>query len=126
MADSEFETQLGRWFAEAPAAPDPDGFARRVERRLDRAWRVRGALIGTAGVAGGVVAAAQMLGGGHVFQDVASASTRSVAAVSRGVTTVGGFGQLASLPAAPEVLWVGAGLAVLAVVFFAVRAIEEF
>ena len=124
MADSEFEVRLGRWFAEAPEAPDPDGFARRVERRLDRAWRIRGALIGTAGLAGGIVAAAQMLGG-HMIESFASASGRSIAAMSKDVTAFSNFRTLADLPVGSEVLWVGAGLAMVAVVFFAARALEE-
>lgn len=124
MADSEFEARLGRWFAETPAVPDPDGFQRRVERRLDRAWRLRGALIGTAGLAGGVVAAGQVLGR-HVLGDVVDVSAGSVAAMSQRVMSFADVSRLASLPAGSEVIWVGAGLAVLAVVLFAARAIEE-
>lgn len=124
MADPDFEARLGRCFSESPALPDADGFAQRVEHRLDRAWGVRRALIGTAGLAGGVIAVGQMLGG-HVAQGAASASTHSMAAVSRGVTAVSDLRLLTALPVGSEVLWVGAGLAVLAVVFFAARALEE-
>jgi hypothetical protein len=124
MADPEFETRLGRWFAESPAVPDADDFARRIERRIDRAWTVRRALIGAAGLAGGVVAVGQMLGG-HMMQGIASASAQSMTAMSRGATAFSDLRLLASLPAGSEVLWVGAGLAVVAVVFFAARALEE-
>jgi hypothetical protein len=125
MADPEFEARLERWFADSPAVPDADGFARRVEHRLDRAWRVRRALIGTAGLAGGVIAVGQVLGG-HVAKGVASASAHSVSAVSQGVTAVSDLRLLTALPVGSEVLWVGAGLAMVAVVFFAARAIEDF
>lgn len=125
MADADFEARLGRWFAETPHVPDADAFAQRVERRLDRAWRLRGALISAAGLAGGVVAAAQMLGN-HVFQGAAAASARSIGAMTKGAAVLGDLRQLASLPEGSEVLWVGAGLAVVAVVFFAARALEEF
>jgi hypothetical protein len=131
MADPEFEASLGRWFAESPALPDADGFARRVEGRLDRACGVRRALIGAAGLAGGVVAVGQMLGG-HMMhsvarvQGVASASAHSMDAMSNGVSAVSDLRLLTALPVGSEVLWVGAGLAVLAVVFFAARALEEF
>jgi hypothetical protein len=131
MAEPDFDANLGRWFAESPVLPDADGFARRVEGRLDRAWRVRRALIGAAGLAGGVVAVGQVLGarmgqGVASVQGVASASAHSMHAMSTSVSAVSDLRLLTALPVGSEVLWVGAGLAVLAVVFFAARALEEF
>jgi hypothetical protein len=131
MADPDFETRLGRLFSESPALPDADGFARRVEGRLDRAWGVRRALIGAAGLAGGVIAVGQMLGGRMAqgvasVQGAASASAHSMSAMSNGISAVSDLRLLTALPVGSEVLWVGAGLAVLAVVFFAARALEEF
>ncbi len=67
MADLDFETQLGRWFASTPAFGDADAFTRRVEGRLDRSWVLRRMLIGAAGVSGGLIAAGQMLGV-HMFE----------------------------------------------------------
>ena len=52
MADLDFENRLERMYAQAPAMPDSDAFARRVEGRIDRSWTVRRWAIGAAGVAG--------------------------------------------------------------------------
>ena len=125
MADPEFENRLGRWFAEAPAFADADVFARRIEARLDRSWAVRRVLIGAAGLGGGLVAAGQMLGA-NVFQRVAAVSDASMQAVSQGARTVGQLRMLSMLPVGGEVIWMGAGLAVLAVVLMATRSLEDF
>ncbi|HEY5413112.1 MAG TPA: hypothetical protein VIJ94_20560 [Caulobacteraceae bacterium] len=125
MADPEFETRLGRLYAEAPAFPDADGFARRIEGRIARAWTVRRLLIGAAGIGGGVVAAGQMLGG-HLFQAATGISTAAADAVQRSGRAVGQLGVLTELPIGSEVMWVGLGLAVLAVVLMAARSLEEF
>src|ERR1700742_1821876 len=60
MVEQDFERRLERLFAEAPVLADADAFARRLERRLDRGWTARRALIGVGGVAGGVIAASQL------------------------------------------------------------------
>ncbi len=125
MADPEFEARLGRLYSEAPGFPDADGFARRLERRIDRAWMVRRSLIGAAGIGGGVVAAAQMLGG-HLFKTATGISTASADAVQRGGQAIGQLRVLTELPIGSEVMWVGLGLAVLAVVLMAARSLEEF
>ena len=125
MADPEFEARLGRLYSEAPEFPDADGFARKLERRVARAWMVRRSLIGAAGIGGGVVAAAQMLGG-HLFKTAAGISTASADAVQRGGQAIGQLRVLTELPIGSEVMWVGLGLAVLAVVLMAARSLEEF
>ncbi len=125
MADPDFETRLSRWFAETPAFGDSDAFARRIETRLDRSWAMRRVLIGAAGLSGGLVAAAQMLGA-NVFHKVADVSEASMQAMSQGARTVGQLRLLTTLPVGGEVLWMGAGLAVLALVLMATRSLEEF
>ncbi len=125
MADPEFETRLNRLFGEAPALPDADGFARRVETRLARGWAVRRLLIGAAGLGGGAVAAGQMLGA-HLFHAMAGLSATSVHALSRGSRALGELHVLTDLPIGGEVIWMGAALAVLAVVLMATRSLEEF
>jgi len=126
MSDSEFDARLGRLYSEAPAFGDADGFARRVEDRLGRSWAVRRLLIGLAGVVGGVVAAGQMLGGGHLWDAASGFFGQIDGAVARGGQAVGQFRVLGDLPIGGEVLWVGAGLAVLAVVLVAARSLEDF
>ncbi|MEI9965940.1 MAG: hypothetical protein WDM92_16195 [Caulobacteraceae bacterium] len=59
MAELDFESRLNRWFTEAPAFPDADRFAARVQDRLDRSWTLRRLMIGAAGLVGGVIAAAR-------------------------------------------------------------------
>jgi len=124
MAELEFENRLSRLFAAAPAFVDSDRFARRVEARLDRAWTLRRALIGIAGLGGGVVAAGQMLGAGLIHQ-AAGFSEASLSSVSHGARALGGLRFLVDLPVGAEVMWTAAGLAVLAIVLVAARAIEE-
>ena len=126
MGDPEFDARLGRLFSEAPAFGDADGFARRIEDRLGRSWAVRRILIGLAGLVGGVVAAAQMLGGGHLWDAVSGVSGQITGAVARGGQTLGQFRVLGDLPIGGEVLWMGLGLAALAVVLVAARSLEDF
>src|SRR5580704_8318976 len=66
MAERNFEVELGRMFAEAPALPDANLFALRVDERLNRGWTVRRLVIGGMGVVGGLIGGAQVLGGGLV------------------------------------------------------------
>ena len=62
MSDAGFDARLERLFAEPPRVADPDGFARRVDARLDREWTLKRWFIGAAGAAGGLVAATQSVG----------------------------------------------------------------
>ncbi len=124
MADPDFETRLIRWFGETPVFADADLFAQRVEARLDRSWSVRRALIGAAGLSGGVIAVGQMLGA-HVFDRIAGLSEFSMSQVTQGVQTVGQLRILANLPLSGEVMWMGAALVLLAIVLMATRSLEE-
>ena len=125
MADPEFEKRLGRMFGEAPAFADADVFARGIEDRLARGWALRRVLIGAAGIGGGVIAAAQMLGG-HFTKAAVGFTSASAEAVQRGGQAIGQLHVLSDLPIGGEVVWVGVGLAVLAVVLMAARSLEEF
>jgi hypothetical protein len=124
MADPDFETRLTRLFAQPPEFADSDGFARRVESRLDRSWTLRRLLIGAAGIGGGAVAVTQTIGA-HMFDRVAGFSDASAAAFSQSARTLSQFPILTALPIGGEVMWVGAGLALLAVALVATRALEN-
>jgi len=126
MADPDFETSLVKMFAEAPALPDPDGFARVVEARLDRGWSLRQALIWSMGLAGGVIGVSQMLPGRLVSQ-MGEASDESAQLVHRGLSSLTDLqGTLNSLPMGGEVVWMAAALGVMALAFAITRAVEEF
>ena len=125
MADPEFDTRLARLFSEAPLYPDADGFARGIEGRLARSWALRRMLIGLAGLAGGLVAAGQMLGA-HLWHAVGGFANASSHVVTRGGQALGELKVLGDLPIGGEVMWMGLGLAVLAVVLMAARTLEEF
>ena len=126
MSDPEFEARLGRLYSEAPAFGDADGFARRIEAKLARSWTLRRLLIGMAGIVGGVVAAGQMLGGGHLWSAAVGMSASLGGTMARGGKAIGQLRVLSDLPIGGEVMWVGLGLAALAVVLMAARSLEEF
>ena len=124
MVDPEFEKRLGRLYGETPPFGDADVFARGIEDRLARAWTLRRLMIGAAGIGGGVIAAAQMLGG-HFAKAASGFTTASAEAVQRGGQAISQLHVLSDLPIGGEVVWVGVGLAVLAVVLMAARVFEE-
>jgi hypothetical protein len=124
MAEIDFERRLERLFMDAPAFADASAFAERLERRLDRGWRVRRGLIGAAGLAGGVVAASQLM--------VVNIGQRMQAAEDSARLLSSGLNQIAPpdswmslLSGGGAVVWVASGLAVLAMGFVLTRVIEE-
>ena len=56
-----FDGEIERLFARPPVLNDGDDFARRVEKRLNQGWRLRAAVVGAAGVVGGVFAVREAL-----------------------------------------------------------------
>ena len=125
MADRSFEMELDRLFSEQPAFADSDLFAHRVESNLERGWAFRRMLIGTLGLAGGLVGAAQLLGSG-VTQKVGALISQSAPTIQLQWTDValshllpGGF------EVNGEILWMSAALAVVAIGFGLTRAIRE-
>jgi hypothetical protein len=125
MAEVEFERRLERLFAEAPEFADSEAFAQRVERRLDRGWATRRALIGVAGVVGGVVGASQLILSNFAGA-LQSAAAGPVRAISNSVNEVAPAADwIASLTGAGQVVWLAAGLAGLAIAFAITRMIEE-
>ena len=63
-APDEFDPMIERLFARPPAMPDAEGFARRVEERLDRGWKMRTWALGGAGAVGGLIAVSQTVSSG--------------------------------------------------------------
>jgi len=126
MADPDFEQSLVKMFAQAPALPDPEGFARIVEARLDRGWNLRQALIWTMGLAGGVIGFSQVFPT-RVLAQMGAASDESTRMIDRGFRSLSNLqGNLDTLPLGGEVVWMAAALGVIALAFAITRAVEEF
>lgn len=126
MADLDFDMRLSRLFAEAPALPDGDAFAHRVEARLERSWTLRRMLIGAAGLGGGLVVAGQVLAPqfGQKLEAVYSVPVNSL---HRSLEALAPQWKLFSyLPYSSELVWMAAGLVALGVAALAKRSIDEF
>jgi hypothetical protein len=128
--DPEFERTLERLFAEPPAFTDADAFARKVKARMARNWRVRTLGIGVAGVAGGVVAASQIVcsgpGAGPVaikLQIASAQSAQAADAVYR--QTWSGLNALSHVTPSAGLFWAVSGLMILAAVIGATRVLDE-
>ena len=124
MAEVDFERRLERMFHEAPALPDADAFAERIERRLDRGWATRRWLIGAAGVVGGVLGASQLIMS-NVFEQVESAEG-SARLLSSSLSQVAPqAGLIPELSSGTGIVWVAVGVAVVMMGFVLTRVIEE-
>lgn len=125
MADRTFEMHLDRLFGEHPAFVDADLFALRVETSLERGWTFRRYLIGGLGLAGGLVAAVQLMGFGVAPRLEAflaqNAPTVQVKWTDVALTHVLPGG----LEVNGEILWMSVAMAVVAIGFALTRAIRE-
>ena len=126
MAEPDFESQLTRLYGEAPSFPDAELFAAQIAASLDRGWALRRVLIGCAGVAAGVVAAAQIAASrfSSELQTLSRDGTRDLSADVNAALQK--FNPLVATPASVEALWLVAGLALLALAFAVTRAMEDF
>jgi hypothetical protein len=123
--DPDFERALERMFAEPPELNDSDAFAGKVQARLALGWRIRTLSIGAAGVAGGVVAASQLIGSGLAIQ-LQHASARSAQAADAVYRqTSSGLDALAHVTPSAGLFWVVSGLMILAAVVGATRVLDE-
>lgn len=126
MADLDFDMRLSRMFAEAPALPDADGFAQRVEAKLERGWMMRRVLIGAAGLGGGLIVTGQLLAP-QIGQKLQAASLAPVAAMQRSAETMlPQWKALSYLPYSGEMVWLAAGMAALGIAALARKSLEEF
>lgn len=125
MVEREFETSLERMFAQAPAYPDADAFADRVQAKLDRSWRWRRLGIGAAGAVGGLIAVSQTLGSNLTFraQEVFAESFRSFDAAVDGA--VSQTESLVGLSTSAGMFWAVSAMMVIAAGAAALRLFEE-
>lgn len=125
MADFDFETHLSRAFAETPAFRDSEQFARRVAEKLDRGWALRRVVIGAAGVLAGVVAAGQMITTRFAVElrTLSDEGARKLdLGLDKALTRYGDFLTTGS----SETLWLVVIMALVALAFVVMRAVEEF
>jgi hypothetical protein len=125
MADFDFETHLSRAFAEPPPLRDSEQFAQRVAEKLDRGWALRRVLIGATGVLAGVVAAGQMITtrfAGELRTLSDDGARKLDLGLDKALTRYGDFLTAGS----SETLWLVALMALVALTFVVMRAVEEF
>ncbi|MFZ0269867.1 hypothetical protein [Caulobacter sp.] len=124
MADLDFETQLTRFYGQAPAFRDAELFAQQVTDRLDRGWALRRVLIGATGVVAGVAAAAQLVGA-RFTDEFSQISQTGAKRLDLGLDELTHrYDQLFTLGGS-ETLWVGAALVALALAFAVTRLVDE-
>jgi hypothetical protein len=126
MAERNFEVELGRMFGEAPALPDADLFALRVDERLNRGWTFRRLVIGGMGVAGGVIGGVQVLGGGLVERLGGAATDAGGQLTGKVADLVADNLMPQSFPVNAEVIWLAATVVVAVVAFAVTRVVREF
>jgi hypothetical protein len=126
MAERNFEVELGRMFAEAPALQDADLFALRVDERLNRGWTFRRLLIGGLGVVGGVIGGVQLLGGGLVERLGGAATDAGGQLTGKIADLVADNLMPQSFPVNAEVIWLAATVVVAVVAFAITRVVREF
>lgn len=125
MAELDFERRLERMLSQSPELPDAVAFAMRIEGRLDRGWNIRRWVIGTAGVVGGLVGASQLMLANLVGR-VEDASAGSTKFIQAGIAQVRpGLDILAYAQSDWLLVWVAAGLAIVAMGFVLTRVIAE-
>ena len=126
MAEFDFEAHLSRLYAEPPVFIDAERFAAGVFAQIDRGWTIRRWLIGAAGVAAGLIAAAQIVGA-RFAAEVQSVSNASVVGLNHEVGLgLSRLNEVLTTPASAETLWLAAALAAAALAFGVTRAIESF
>ena len=104
---------------------DAELFALKVNDRLDRGWSTRQLLIGAMGLAGGAIGSAQILGSGVLgqFQVLGSESGRYLR--GRIYDLIPDNLLPAGFTLSPDILWMSAALAVVAIGLGVARAVRE-
>jgi len=125
MSDAGFDARLERLFSQPSRVYDPDGFARRVEARLDREWSLRRGFIGAAGVAGGLIAVGKALGT-DAYERLAGAAAPLGRQAEAALATNWSLETQTQALLNGQGLWVLAAVAGLVATLAVVRAAESF
>ncbi|HEY2659670.1 MAG TPA: hypothetical protein VGI79_08110 [Caulobacteraceae bacterium] len=125
MADLEFESRLDRLFAETPALGDADGFARKIQSRLDRSWTLRRVMIGGLGVAAGLIAVVQLAASGVIGRaeiiSTQSAKVLSIALANHLPAHL--FSD--SMPVGGDFIWAACALGAVVVALVVLRTVGD-
>ena len=136
MSADEFDPDIERLFARAPAMPDAALFTARVERRLQKGSALRGFALGVAGIIGGVVAVRETLtvnigsddgvvAGEALGQGVRSVSFNAQTAIQSGLDQFGlGNLELGSM-GGMQMFWIAAGALIAVAAAGVVRLSQE-
>ncbi|HYF24013.1 MAG TPA: hypothetical protein VD929_11510 [Caulobacteraceae bacterium] len=125
MVEREFEAKLERMFSEPAPMPDADLFARAVEERLDRAWRLRTVGIAAAGAIGGVIALGQTVGAGFGMR-LREASSSSAVALDQALNDMTRQGEaLLGFGMGAGMFWTVSAMMVIAAGIAATRLLDE-
>ncbi len=126
MSADDFERRLQRAFAEAPAYPDEQLFAARVQTRLDQGEAVRRSVIAIVGSFGALIAVAQLLSAGlGTRASQLSAGAGEAARIGWGALTRDASGLMAAAPLGGELAWTVAALGGTALALVASRFIDD-
>ena len=125
-SEAGFEQALHRLFADAPPRADAALFAAQVRERIERGWMWRRILISLAGVLGGFLTVWQ-LAGATALSRVGELSRLPVLGAWReAVHAMAAVPGLSGFPFPMELMWLVAGLLLLATGFLVTRAVDEF
>lgn len=136
MSADEFDPDIERLFARAPAMPDAALFTAQVERRLQKGSALRGLALGIAGIVGGVVAVRETLtvnigsgdgvvAGEALGQGVRSVSFNAQTAIQSGLDQFGlGNLELGSM-GGMQLFWIAAGALIALAAAGVVRLSQE-
>jgi len=136
MSADEFDPDIERLFARAPAMPDSALFTAQVERRLQKGSAVRALALGVAGLIGGVVAVRETLtvnigsddgvvAGQALGQGVRAVSFNTQTAVQSGLDQLGLANLEVGSMGGMQLFWIAAGALIAIAAAGVVRLSQE-
>ncbi len=129
MVERSFEAELESLFARAPPFADADLFTARVTGRLDRGWAWRRLIIGTLGLAGGLIGGLEMLRAGvFVRFDAFGLAGKLVLEDMSRLPAARGLSELLTSGNTFDgrLLWMSGTMALLAAGLLVTRGLREF